>query len=149
MTFIAICVCTGAPIWVYLLWKAEQQQTALDAQRRSEQDKFTSVEAAEAVMEGRLGKRIERNGLNLVVRGSSLQPTFVLPASVPWVVSCNQNVGLKVQLMSSSDPDDDSNVEIPIIAPKLAGFLTLGTCLDLAPVLGNLMTSLTKHSGRF
>ncbi len=145
MTFIAICVCTGAPIWVYMFWKAEQQQSALDAQRRSEQDKFTSVEAAEAVMAGRFEKRIERNGLTLVVRGNSLQPTFVLPASVPWVVSCNQHVGLTVQLMSSSDPVDDSNVEISIIAPELAGFLTLATCLELAPVLGNLMTSLTRH----
>jgi len=112
-----------------------------EAQAKAELAKFETPELAQAEIERRLGLYLTRNGCTLTVKTDAhISSIYVVPVSIPWVVSCDR-FGFSVQFGSGFS--DNDSISIDIIPAKLASQLTEDKCSLLAPIAGEQMMVLT------
>jgi hypothetical protein len=119
------------------------REAAKAAASQVELTKFATSELARAEIERRLGLRLVRDGFTLIVNSAdAFHTVYVMPISIPWVISCD-TLGLNVSLGTFSGSDTVDGVFIEIIPLGGNDFLSVEKCKEIAPILGNIMTVMT------
>jgi len=128
--------------------KRESDAAALYADQQAESAKFATTDLAQAEIERRLVPKIVRSGLTIIAEDELMHTIFVVPAHSQWIVSCDMNFGLSVQIGNTSPGENGDGVTIGVISFKLARFLSPDKCKELAPIVGAFMTRMTYVPGR-
>jgi hypothetical protein len=120
-----------------------EREAAKAAASQTELAKFATPDLARAEIERRLALHLVRDGLPLIVSsGEASHTVYVMPISIPWVISCD-TLGLNVSLGTFSGSDAMDGVFIEIIPLGESDFLSVEKCKEIAPVLGKVMTAMT------